>query len=683
MAAYTWVGVTDNWSTGTNWLPIAPAGGPTSADTATINNAQPCTVTANSSCLTIVLTGYTSTFKINNGFTLTVFGTAITLAAGMTYDQTTTGILSTRGNQLAITITFAGITIPNLTSGKTTAATVQTVTISGVVPTVKNFVCLSSTSNASLALAGASLTITNSFAIAGGVLTGITPTFSGSVNMTQTGGVINTGFTVSTGSTLTLGSDITSISGNITFAAGSFLVAGTFTLTITSTCTLDSSNVTWYNIHTTSGGHTITLNSDLNISNNLTWSFTGFSIGIVAATVKTITVQGSVTSSASYSRTFVLSNIILNLVGTGTFAVAWITPNASTTCAININTSNPTGYIIGSSTFTGGNSMQLIGLTFTLVGTSVASAFSSTTLYLGGGSILDTNRTSIGGSNPIYGAITALTLVTFITDTTCLGNLTLISLVSGAVVNGGKVSFGGNLLYSISVQVLGTATFEFIGSTAATWSNGTYQNNIIVNKTSGAVVTAGTAITWGAAGRTLTINTAVDFLTNSTTFTLAGATLTINNSIGSSFFNLTPPVNTVLTLGGATTPIASNLTLNGSATFTGTFGWTCKNLIFTAAGTFTITLQQAVTYRTTSAVSITGGTNAARTTMRSSLGGTDAIWTLDFGATQSLIYVNGTDIDSSGGQTIWSFGVSPANVSTSINWNPGVPLRTVAYTFVN
>jgi hypothetical protein len=414
----------------------------------------------------------------------------------------------------------------------------------------------------------------------------------------------------------------------------------------------------------------------------LTWSFTGFSIGIVAATVKTITVQGSVTSSASYSRTFVLSNIILNLVGTGTFEVAWITPNASTTCAININTSNPTGYIIGSSTFTGGNSMQLIGLTFTLVGTSVASAFSSTTLYLGGGSILDTNRTSIGGSNPIYGAITALTLATFITDTTCLGNLTLTSLVSGATVNGGKVSFGGNLLYSISVQVLGTATFEFIGSTAATWSNGTYQNNIIVNKTSGAVVTAGTAITWGAAGRTLTINTAVDFLTNSTTLTLIGATLTINNSIGSSFFNLTPPVNTVLTLGGATTPIASNLTLNGSATFTGTFGWTCKNLIFTAAGTFTITLQQAVTYRTTSAVSITGGlATTARTTMVSSDATNLAIWTLDPGATQTLIYVNGTRIDSSGGQTIYTFGGTIG--ATTRNWRNGTRPGTSAYTFVN
>ena len=48
-----------------------------------------------------------------------------------------------------------------------------------------------------------------------------------------------------------------------------------------------------------------------------------------------------------------------------------------------------------------------------------------------------------------------------------------------------------------------------------------------------------------------------------------------------------------------------------------------------------------------------------------------------------MIYVNGTRIDSSGEQTVWSFGVSAANISTTINWNPGLPLRTVAYTFVN
>ena len=83
MAAYTWVGTTDNWSTNTNWSPTAPVGGPTSADTVTINNNKPCTVTANSNCLTIDFTGYTSTFKINNAITLTVFGTAITLGSGM------------------------------------------------------------------------------------------------------------------------------------------------------------------------------------------------------------------------------------------------------------------------------------------------------------------------------------------------------------------------------------------------------------------------------------------------------------------------------------------------------------------------------------------------------------------------------------------------------------------------
>ena len=60
-----------------------------------------------------------------------------------------------------------------------------------------------------------------------------------------------------------------------------------------------------------------------------------------------------------------------------------------------------------------------------------------------------------------------------------------------------------------------------------------------------------------------------------------------------------------------------------------------------------------------------------------------AIWTLDFGATQSMIYVNAIDIDSSGGQTVWSFGALPANIATTINWDPGVPLRTVAHTFVS
>jgi hypothetical protein len=66
-----------------------------------------------------------------------------------------------------------------------------------------------------------------------------------------------------------------------------------------------------------------------------------------------------------------------------------------------------------------------------------------------------------------------------------------------------------------------------------------------------------------------------------------------------------------------------------------------------------------------------------------SSGASNAIWTLDQGASQSMIYVNGTRIDSSQGQTIWSFGVSPANIATTINWNIGSPPGTFAYTFIN
>ena len=129
-----------NWSSTTTWVGLAiPAVGDDIVANAT---SGPLTVDSNRTCLTINFTGYTNAtgFTISNGVTLTVTGTFITLGTGMTYNQTTTGILSTRGNQTAITITFASIIIPNLTLGKTLAGTSQTVTISGPTPTIKNLI---------------------------------------------------------------------------------------------------------------------------------------------------------------------------------------------------------------------------------------------------------------------------------------------------------------------------------------------------------------------------------------------------------------------------------------------------------------------------------------------------------------------------------------------------------------
>lgn len=131
--------------------------------------------------------------------------------------------------------------------------------------------------------------------------------------------------------------------------------------------------------------------------------------------------------------------------------------------------------------------------------------------------------------------------------------------------------------------------------------------------------------------------------------------------------------------------ILNNLTISGSTTFAGTDGWTCANLICTVSNV-TITLQNSVTYTTTTSAQLTGGTNAARITMTSNSATVRAIWTLQNGATQNLTYVNGTRIDSSLGQTVYTFGgtisTTPPGAET-LNWSLLTTPGTVAYTFVN
>lgn len=132
--------------------------------------------------------------------------------------------------------------------------------------------------------------------------------------------------------------------------------------------------------------------------------------------------------------------------------------------------------------------------------------------------------------------------------------------------------------------------------------------------------------------------------------------------------------------------ILNNLTISNNITFAGTDGWTCNNLICTVTPPVTITLQNSVTYTTTTSAQLTSGTNASRITMQSNSATVRAIWTLQNGATQTLTYVNGTRIDSSGGQMVYTFGgaisTTPVGAET-LNWSLLVAPGTVAYTFVN
>lgn len=454
---------------------------------------------------------------------------------------------------------------------------------------------------------------------------------------------------------------------NISVAGGVFTLGTGMTVTGTGT------------LIRTAGGNTLTSNGvtwpgsiQINLAATHTWgdawtisgSFTSLANLTINGTFN-ITIGGSLTIFPTLTST---ATYILNGVGSlnGSFSGVSITINTAITNTITL----PTSLVMSGGT---------LRLTSGIVSVTSGHAFTAT------GATLDTDRTSTGGNKISFYNATIISIVTLQSNLTITNNFTNSgNLTTAGVFN---IYIAGNISNN---NIDGTATLIMDGSNNATISTGTIGVNLTISKSGAAVVTPAITLTFGAANKTLTMNSSVNFATNLNTLTLSGNILAINNSFGNSLYNLITPASSItLTLSGGILRITNNLTLNGasttSITFAGSFGWDCNNLICSTAGVYTITLQQSISYRTRTQVSITGGTFANRVTMASSSLTVLAIWTLDQGATQSLIYVNGTRIDSSqnNGQTVWSFGVSAANVSTSLNWNPGLPLRTVAYTFVN
>ena len=658
------------WSATTAW---ASGVVPTLADDVILSaTSGNMTVSDSRNCLTLNASAYTNTLTINNGVTLTVYGTAITLGSGMTYATGTTGVLSTRGNQAAITINFNNKIIPRLTIGRTTGGQDQRVNISGTTPTIQNLVISNGATNAGTTLSGAAITIISSLTSVQGTLTNVTGQirFSGdcTIASSASNATISGGFIVGNGSSLQMVGNVYLQSGTVTFSGTSTLSAGTNTLFCPGVITFNTSGVTWYDVALQAAGQTYPLSSALNISNNL----------INNPSASGIALSGGFPVNVSGSYLNTLGNGVnmlgspLNMLGTGTIEMTGTIINST----ININTTNISGYTFGSATRP---TTSLNNTTLILSGTSVAQVYSTTghTLSLQTG-ILSTNNTAtganiIGGSQIIWGNISLLSNQpnTLTYDTIALGNLTS---ASGSI-NTGRLYVGGNL--SVTTVIGGTSTIELNGSVNKTWGTGSYQNSIFVNKTSGATITAGAAITWGLANRILTMNSPVIF--SATTFTTQGTPLTIGNSSASSFNNLTIANGTNLTITGGTIPVTNNLTLNGTVTFSGTSGWNCANLLCSTNGSI-ITLQTGNTYNTTNSVNMLGITGS-RISMVSSSASNRAVWTLAPIATQSMVYVNATRIDSSLGQTVWSFG--PPVLTDTLNWNSGSKPRPVAWTFVN
>jgi hypothetical protein len=408
------------------------------------------------------------------------------------------------------------------------------------------------------------------------------------------------------------------------------------------------------------GGFVITFGDNWTILGSLIGSSNATTVN--APTPVTITISGSLTTGAQYACTNV--SFLLNDTGTLSGSFSGIT-------TITINTTG---------TITQGGLGFSAGVIYNI---AAVGTYTST-----GGITIGSNGVQFGGaalSNVLIqqilfgaGAGQVLTL----NANTNIGILTVNGAASGTI--NGSTLFVRNSINPAN-GILGTSTITMEGSDSATVSGGSIQNNLTINKSSGAVIIFASTLTWGAANRTLTINSLCNFSANSNTFTLAGTPLTINNSSASQFFNMTVPANTTLNINGSDILILGTLSLSGSVTFAGAFGWTCGSLTCSAAGS-TITLREAVTYTTTNSVTMLG-TDASRILMRSSdltIPYVLAKWTLtNTPATQSMTYVSATAIDSSAGMTIWSFqGITNGIDVSTINWGSGSPQSTKSFTFV-
>jgi len=258
---------------------------------------------------------------------------------------------------------------------------------------------------------------------------------------------------------------------------------------------------------------------------------------------------------------------------------------------------------------------------------------------------------------------------TLLDNLTILGQ-TIISNDSGNVtINDFNIYCYGNLTVNQNSTnnrtVLGTTNIHLVGGSDATWTSvGTLKNNLTINK-SGGVLTLGANVDYNTGVLTYTAGT-VDTTTNDSILYIKLATTLNTDNIS---------WNKIFIIGGAAT---YNITLNSlltadiiylnyySVSFIGTNVWTCNTFILIgnisagdfmslkAGSTYTINTQFRVYSSSVYSFLIKSGTPASV-----------AYLVFNGGSNQKLINCDATDIDSSGGDQIWTLD---GLLSNTTNW---------------
>jgi len=627
-------GVNNNYTDNTNWSTTSGGANdttaPTSSDDVRLDGSSPnCVLNATGNALTFVCTGYTNT--LSGSATLNVAGN-VTFVAGMTI--TATGTLSITATA---TITSNGkVWTGNLGLSNVSGFTITFADDLYVIGTFSNL------TTGTYIVNGNSLYVEGNVTFSAGSILQGTTNIRLNTSTTQTIStrtdtsnfrVDNLYFqatgTIVLSNNMYFGVNTTGINVAITYISGTMSMPSNVNIQANAgsgTTTLDTSGMTWGSL-TFVGNGTVILASNLNTSGTVTRS--GNTIN-----GNTLNIGGGLTINAGTSQG--TTNIVLN--GTGAWSGAGTLRNNLT-----INTA-------GTITISGSVAFNTGTLTYT-AGTVDASG---STLTIAASTTLNTNGITWNNVN--------ISTVT-VTNNSILTVNGLLTYISHAVVlNGSDVILNGGFTNNSNSACTGTATIKF--KNTGTWvhtSGGSISNNIVFD----------------SGVNTITLGAIVRYATGTITYTSGVIDATTNNSTLSIHVSCTLNTNgmswnNILIVGGSLTlnsllTATGTLTLpNSNTTFSGTAGFTVgtlTNTTLTAARTYT--LASTKTYTITGAFTSNTNTSTIRPTFRSSTGGSQAILTLNAGATQNLKFVNATDINSSLGQQINS---NKGTLSNATNW---------------
>src|SRR3990167_4776734 len=608
-------GATTNWATASGGAAGASVPLITDAAIFDANSPNACATGTANVCVSLTSTNWTGTFTMTSNITV---GGSITLGVNTVFTGAGYLIPNTTG-----TLTFGGCgSRPNLNlRGSTTKTLADNWN-------VVNLDIGITTENPTIN--GNTIDISGSLTprITSGVIAGTTTlkmSGTGTFSMPNiTTGNLKNNLTFNSAGTITVSGTIEYSTGTITYTAGTMVTTGS-TLTIgtssPTTPTYNTSGMTWNNVALL-GTLTYTITSNLNVGGILSLgtvtsvvTINGlFNINVASLTMN-FTGTGNVTGTAS---------IVMN--GTGTWSGTGIVKN------------NLTFNSAGTITVSGTVSKEANTLTYTAgtmsMGTSILSLTAATTLATNGMTWYNiwirTISCTITLSNACQSTIleigTSLT-ATFNTSALSITNLTMI------------------------------ATGTLAGSSAVTVTGGTVSGTELILNNSGGLTFAG-SLTW----------TVTTFTRTAGTVTATGSTLTIAGSrtfAGATTWNNWDITGTATLTLNALQTLAGELDLQATTTFAGTNSWTANILNLSVAG-LTHTLVSANTYTiSASGQFIAAGTTGSHIALVASTAGTRAILTVTSGVSEGIDFLNGTDINSSLGQSVFT---KQGVLSNDLNW---------------